>query len=324
MVGGIRSATGGRVEPVSDNGAGQDAEWAQLGVRAMAALKETWESLADACYELSSTEWALPTECPGWDVKDQLSHLIGVERTIMGEAAPTWDGALGDHVKNDFAASNEPFVAVRRGRPGPEVRAEFVEVTRTRLAQEAGLSKEQWAAVGPSPVGQRPHAVFMEVRVFDSWVHEQDVRRALDRPGGVGNLASAMSLTRVQEAMPFVVGKQAACPDGTAVRFEVAGPGDDARAFTVAVEAGRARPVDDAVVPTVTLSLSSLDFVRLGCGRITAARLAVQLAARTALDGGVGAPGGGIVVEGDAGRGAPGARRHELHVLRTRTASPRR
>ena len=74
----------------------------------------------------------------------------------MGDPAPTWDGSLGDHVKNDFAASNEPWIAVRRARPGPEVWAEFVEVTRTRLAQEVGLSKEEWAAVGWTPSGSAP------------------------------------------------------------------------------------------------------------------------------------------------------------------------
>ena len=73
--------------------------------------------------------------------------------------------------------------------------------------------------------------------------------------------------------MPFVVGKQAGCADGTAVRFDVTGPGHDGRAFTIAVEGGRARPVGDDVVPAVTLSLSSIDFVRLGCGRATAAQV---------------------------------------------------
>jgi len=243
----------------------------------MAALQETWDGTAEVCAGLSTTEWSLPTACPGWDVKDQLSHLIGIERAIMGEAAPQWDDPLGDHVKNEFAATNEPWIAVRRAHGGPQVYAEFLEVTRRRLAQEADKSEEEWAAVGLSPVGQRPHAEFMEVRVFDSWVHEQDVRLALDRPGGMGNRASAASLTRVQDAMPFVVGKQAACSDGTVVRFDVAGTGDDARIVTIAVEAGRARPLTGDVAtsssPTVTVSLSSLDFMRLGCGRTTAAQL---------------------------------------------------
>jgi uncharacterized protein (TIGR03083 family) len=270
---------------VSDNGAGQDGDWLGQGQRARTALAETWGALADVCFELSDNEWALPTECPGWNVKDQLSHLVGIERAIMGEGVPEWHEPLGDHVKNDFAATNEPFVAVRRALPGPAVRAEFVEVTTNRLAQLDALSAAEWAALGWSPVGEVPRAEFMTVRVYDSWVHEQDVRLALDRPGGSGNVASAISLDRVQGAMPFVVGKKAGCDDGTAVRFDVAGPGHDARAFTIAVEGGRARPVGDEVAPTVTLSLSNIDFVRLGCGRATSTQVEAA---------------GGVVVQGDA------------------------
>ena len=90
---------------------------------------------------------------------------------------------------------------VRRGdrdQAGPARPADRGRVGRSRL----------------EPAGGAPHAEFMEVRVFDSWVHEQDVRRALDRPGGSGNQASALSIDRVQGAMGFVVGKRAGCPDG--------------------------------------------------------------------------------------------------------------
>jgi uncharacterized protein (TIGR03083 family) len=294
MVGLTQARSGGRVGPVIDNGAGQEVDWLRRGRQARDALAETWGALAEVCYELSATEWALPTECPGWDVKGQLSHLIGIERAIMGEPAPEWDGPLGDHVKNDFAVSNEPYVAVRRPLPGAAVRAEFVDVTTTRLAQLGALSAAEWAAPSWSPVGKVPRAEFMSVRVYDSWVHEQDVRLALDRPGGGANLASAIALDRVQGAMPFVVGKRAGCAEGTAVRFDVAGPGHDARAFTIAVEGGRARPVADGVTPAVTLSLSSIDFVRLGCGRATAAQVEAA---------------GGVGVDGDAtvGRSVLGA-----------------
>ena len=275
--------SGGTVAPVSDNDAGQDVRWGQRGLKATEALGETWGALAEVCHELSATEWGLPTECPGWDVKDQLSHLIGIERSLLGEPAPEWDGPLGPHVKNDVGAMNERWIAVRRPRPGADVRAEFVEVSGTRLAQLARRTDEQWAAVGWSPVGDVPYAVFMEVRVFDSWVHEQDTRRALDRPGGSGNRASALSLDRVQGALPFVVGKQAGCADGTVVRFDVSGPGDDARVVTVVVEGGRAREVSGDAAPTVTLALTSLDLVRLGCGRATAAE--VEAAGGVALSG---------------------------------------
>jgi uncharacterized protein (TIGR03083 family) len=270
---------------MGDNGAGQDGAWRQRGLQATEALGETWDSLAEVTHELSASEWALPTGCPGWDVKDQLSHVIGIERSLMGEAAPAWDGPLGDHVKNDFAAMHEPWIAVRRSRSGPEVRAELVEVSRTRLGQLRARSEEEWARVGFSPVGDVPYAVFMEVRVFDCWVHEQDARRALDRPGGAGNHASAASLERMRGAMPFVVGKKAGCAEGTAVRFDIAGEGADARSFTVAVEGGRARPVGDDVAATVTLAMPVDAFVRLSCGRATAAQAEAA---------------GGVEVTGDA------------------------
>ncbi len=270
---------------MTDNSAGQGGGWRERGLEATAALGETWGGLAEVCAELSETEWGLGTECPGWDVKDQLSHLVGIERSIMGDPAPPWDGPFGDHVKNDFAAINEVWIAVRRPFPGPTVRAEFVEVTAARLAQLEALDENGWAAVGWSPVGDVPHTDFMEVRAFDSWVHEQDVRRTLDRPGGSGNRASAISLDRVQGAMPFVVGKKAGCAEGTAVRFDVSGPERDARVFTIAVDGGRARPVGGEVDPTATLSLSSLDFVRLGCGRATAEQ--VESAAGVGVEGDV-------------------------------------
>jgi uncharacterized protein (TIGR03083 family) len=270
---------------MTDNGAGQGSGWGQRGLEARAALAETWQSLAAVSSDLSETEWALATECPGWDVKDQVSHLIGIERALMGEPVPEWDGPLGPHVRNDFAATNERWIAVRRPRAGADVRAEFVEITAERLAALEALSEEEWAKVGWSPVGEVPYALFMEVRVYDSWVHEQDARRALGRAGGSGNRASAVSLDRVQGAMPFVVGKKAGCPDGTAVRFEIDGPGADARAFTIAVDGGRARPVADDVAPTTTLCLSGIDFMRLGCGRATDADVDA---------------GGGLDVRGDA------------------------
>jgi uncharacterized protein (TIGR03083 family) len=276
------------VGPMGDNGAGQEGDWLRNGLRARNALGETWGGVAEVCADLSVAEWALPTECPGWDVKDQLSHLIGIELAIMGEPVPEWRGTLGDHVKNDFAATNEPFVAVRRATPGTSVLAEFVQVTTARLAQLDALTAAEWGAVGYSPMGQVPHAEFMRVRVFDSWVHEQDIRRALGRPGGSGNASSEISLDHVQRAMPFVVGKKAGCADGTAVRFDVAGPGHDERTFTIAVEGGRARAVGDEVAPTVTLSLSNIDFVRLGCGRATCEPLVAA---------------GAVAVEGDTPAG---------------------
>jgi hypothetical protein len=131
-------------------------------------------------------------------------------------------------------------------------------------------------------------ARFMETRVFDSWVHEQDVRGALDRPGGLGGLASAFGIGQVQAAMGMVVGKRAAAPEGAVVRFSLAGEPGDARTFGLAITAGRAGPAPDDADPTVTLSMSGADFARLGCGRASPAEVTGE---------------GGITLEGDQALG---------------------
>jgi uncharacterized protein (TIGR03083 family) len=258
-----RSRVGNEMSP--------DQAWSARGARATAALAETWASLAGLGQDLDAGDWDRPTACPGWDVKDQFSHLIGIERLLLGEATPTWDQPLGDHVRNDFAAMHEPWVAVRRALDGPVVQAEFVEVTTRRLAALEARGEEEWALIGYSPAGEVPYAEFMDLRVFDSWVHEQDVRAAVGQPGGSGGLASSMALDNVEKAMGYVVGKKAAAPEGSVVTFAVTGAPGDERRFSLQIAGGRATRVPEPEAGTVTVTLSSLDFMRLGCGRTTPA-----------------------------------------------------
>ena len=71
--------------------------------------------------------------------------------------------------------------------------------------------------MGWSPVGEVPYREFMETRVLDTWAHEQDIRRALGRPGGRNGVGETVTLDRCEQTMPFVVGKRVAPPDGTSV-----------------------------------------------------------------------------------------------------------
>ena len=109
--------------------------------------------------------------------------------------------------------------------------------------------------------------------MLDSWAHEQDIRRALGRPGGRNGIGEATALDRCQRTMPYVVGKRVAPADGTSVLFAVVGV--MGRQILVRVIDGRAEAVtaspDDR--PTVTLSMDQEAFWRLGFGRVEAKRL---------------------------------------------------
>ena len=50
-------------------------------------LVEVWGSFAAACSDLATDAWDLPTDCPGWSVKDQLAHIIGVCLLYTSDAA---------------------------------------------------------------------------------------------------------------------------------------------------------------------------------------------------------------------------------------------
>lgn len=248
------------------------------------ALAEVWASVAEACAGLDESRWNLGTDCPGWSVRDQVAHLIAFERVLGGEAMPEVDADAEQppHVRNAVGAANEAMIAGRRAVPGAAVLAEFEQTTAARLAALRALPPDSFDRVGWSPVGEAPYRELLRTRVFDSWVHEQDIRRALGRPGGRGGAGEEETLRRVASALPYVVGKKVAPPEGTVVVWDVTGP--LRQVHVVAVRGGRgvaAAPAEPGAlggaapgqVPTarVTLSMAADVFWRLGCGRTDAA-----------------------------------------------------
>jgi uncharacterized protein (TIGR03083 family) len=232
-------------------------------------LAAEWAALDALCSTLTAEEWALPTDCPGWTVQDQLAHLVGTESMLAGDPAPP--DASGDepaHVRNEIGRANEAWIASMRDLPPGEVLTRFRAITARRLDQLRAGGPELFEALGPSPVGRVPYREFMNVRVMDHWVHEQDIRRAAGRPGHRSGPVVEHSLARFEPAMAFVVGKKAAAPEGTSVRFELGG--EAPRRIDVAVRDGRAVlavPPDAGQAPTVTLRLDVETWWCLALGR---------------------------------------------------------
>ncbi len=246
------------------------------------AMTQVWASVASVCEEIKGSQWDLDTDCPGWSVKDQLSHLIGIEHLLLGDPAPPPLAEWPDHVRNAFGEMNEAWVEARRRTPGAEVVAEFVEVANRRVAELRAMPASRFDEIGWSPVGEVPYREFMETRVLDSWAHEQDIRRAVGRPGGRNGIGEATTLDRCERTMPYVVGKRVAPPDGTSVLFAVVGV--MGRQIHVQVEDGRAVPVAAPAAlpgpqgppseqPSATLYMDQEAFWRLGFGRVEPSRL---------------------------------------------------
>lgn len=231
-------------------------------------LVEEWRIIAELLAELTAEEWAVPTDLPGWDVRDNISHLIGIESNLAGDPSPEAgaDVASRPHVRNDLGAANEAWVESFRGVPVEEVARRFAEVTERRAAQLAAMSDQEFAAPSWTPVGQGTYELFMRTRILDCWFHEQDIRTALDRPGNTDGAAAAATLEQVTSALGYVVGKRAGAPSGTTVTFDLTGP--LAREIHVVVN-DRASVVPSLDRPAdVRIRVDTPTFLRLLGGRM--------------------------------------------------------
>lgn len=228
-------------------------------------LEEVWSSLGSLGDSLVDADWKAPTECPGWSVQDNLAHIIGIESALLGRSEPDVTPPEGPHIKNDVGRSNEVWVEALREQPGAVVLEEFRAVTGERLAAlrapDMDFGADTWTPVGPGAVRD-----LLAFRVFDSWIHEQDMRRAVGKPGGWDNDAARVSLDRVAGIMPMIVGKKVKPADGTVVVFEVVGPA--ARDVVIGMDGGRAEMLDAVPSsPTVRIRMSGDTFLRLSSGR---------------------------------------------------------
>ena len=226
-------------------------------------LAIVWSSIGELCAGLPDGEWDLPTGCPGWTVKDHLSHLVDYEARALGRPAPEHEPGPQPHVKNEMGRANEVGVDARRPRPGAQVLAEFTEVTGERLARLRTLTGQDLAAPVATPAGPGTVADMLTLRVMDSWMHEQDIRRATGRPGHVDGPAAGEAVGYFTRFLPYVVGKRAAAADGSKVVFRIGGRDPVA----VQVAGGRGSLATDAGGATVSLAIPVTTFAALAGGR---------------------------------------------------------
>ncbi len=237
--------------------------------RIVTLLGDEWSVIADLASRLDPDGWVAPA-LPGWDVHDVLAHMVGTERMLDGVALPPvavgGDGGNGgDHVRNDIGKANEAWVISLRTRSHAELLADFRAITAKRLASLTEMSTDEFYKPSWTPAGDGTYGRWMEIRVFDCWMHEQDIRVAAGRPGQEEGPAAEQSLAEVIGALGYIIGKRGRAPDGSSVLIRLTGPIE--RDLHV-VTSGRAKVVDALDdEPTATISLSSSLFMRLAGGR---------------------------------------------------------
>ncbi|MFI1091647.1 maleylpyruvate isomerase family mycothiol-dependent enzyme [Streptomyces sp. NPDC020917] len=236
------------------------------------------ESINDLVSPLAEGEWNRPTECPYWSVRDVVSHIIGFECELLGDPRPihTLPSDLR-HIDSEMARYTEVPVDTRRHHTAPEMTSELEYTIIRRCRQLRNESRQPDAEVRAIGGGQITLEEQLWGRVFDVWVHEQDLRRALDTPGNLASAAAVLSRDYVLRALPKLVAEDAGARPGSAVVFDVHGPLEFMR--TVRVSAEGHATIDSAVSlgPAVTFIVDWETFLRLLAGRVRPAAVADKL-----------------------------------------------
>lgn len=229
-----------------------------------------WQAIndfTDLLEELDEAEWATPTDLPGWDVKAVASHIAHLEGILAGAAEETADVGEPDHVTGLMGLYTEIGVVNRRDA-GPD--AIINEIRSAATARHTALLADP-----PTDGSAKPDPIFGGVpwdwrtllrnRPLDVWMHEQDVRRAVDRPGGMDSPAARHTAEYLAESLGYVLAKRLGAPAGTTAVLEMEGSAPFAYAVN---DAGRGERLSGVPgEPTVRLRMDREAFIRLAGGR---------------------------------------------------------
>lgn len=228
------------------------------------------EAISELVQPLVEGEWNRRTPCYGWSVRDIVSHVIGLDTEMLGDPRPIHSLPRDlYHVTNEHQRYMEMQVDVRRHHTAPEMTSELEYVVIRRNRQLRNESRDPGTKVR-GPLGTeltleeavRGHA-------FNVWVHEQDLRAALGRPGNLDSPGAYVARDVLLSALPEIVATKADAPRSSAVVFDIHGPVEFLRTIRVDIQGRGTLETAPALGPAATLTLDWETYVRLACGRAT-------------------------------------------------------
>lgn len=224
------------------------------------AIEESWTDLAGVLASLTPEQWHLPTGCPGWDVQDVASHIIGLEDRFAGVPEPEHELPEGlAHVRGADGIEMEVAVDFRRGVPSAEILEQFrVSTARgLRLRRESDRPADE---LTDGPFGWRmPYWQLLSVRTFDCFAHEQDIRRAVGQPGNLDSLAARVTGDLIETFLPGLLHSRVPELEHREILIAI----DDSAGHPRRIVAGTAAPDE----PTTTATMPFSEFIALVTGR---------------------------------------------------------
>jgi uncharacterized protein (TIGR03083 family) len=218
---------------------------------------------------LDTDDWGKPTDLPGWNVRYIAAHLAHLESELAGNPQRQVEVPEAPHIKSPMSVFTESGPLARADWTTEEIIDEIESSAATRADALRAMMPLDPTAPGDgfAAVVGWDWATLLSNRVIDVWMHQQDIRRAVDRPGGLAGAGAAHTLGVFSRSLPYVLGKRVAPPPGTSVVLDITGEHLATLAATMG-EDGRAARLDRIPAdPTVHISLDFETFIVLSGGR---------------------------------------------------------
>lgn len=178
---------------------------------AATACAENMKSLFKLGERVTDEQWGRQTECPEWTVGDVFGHIAHVE-SWLADGSHEFDGPTQDWINAEVVA--------RRSGSRETVLAELGAALPIRYEQLASPAETTFLPFHKAMV---PMDLALTLRAFDLYTHEQDIRRAIGRPGNLGSRSGFAVVDLLIQALPRLVVKEAGAPPGSTVRFSALG-----------------------------------------------------------------------------------------------------
>ena len=164
---------------------------------------------------LDTEQLATQSLCPDWDVRSCLGHVIGVEKAMTGwtpDPANLFDFGVAVAFDEELANLDPAGVA-----------AAIRSVTDARTADLESLDPSIVDEPSMTPVGPQAYGNFLQIRVFDMWVHARDIALPLGIDLDDGGPTAEMALNEVHRSMGYIAGKLIGLEDGMSMTVNVTG-----------------------------------------------------------------------------------------------------
>jgi len=247
-----------------------------------------WQSIGDFTAlldDLPAADWSAQTDLAGWTVHDVVAHTAHLEHIAAGGEHDEVDGieiGAPEHVRTGMSVFTEQGVIGRRDDAPADLVAAIRRDTTARHEQLKTMDIDPstpadglFGAIGWT------WGTLLRNRPLDVWMHEQDVRRAVGRPGGMDSAGAQHTADYLSETLGFIVGKKVGAPAGTTAVLAVSGSPVVAAEVD---ESGRGRRLtDEPAEPTVRLAMDRENFIVAAGGRRAADPGAVTVTGDQAL-----------------------------------------